>query len=481
MLGPCSEKYRFGIIGKNERKRGGGKKYKKKIEGKSGGGAGEHRNLEHRWRDMSTTALQKAIELVTKATEEDTAGKYDAALRFYDQAIEYFLHAIKYESQGEKQKHAIRSKVQTYLDRAEQIKKFLKEGKERKPVKDGKDSDSDEDTDKKKLQDKLSGAIVMEKPNVKWSDIAGLVGAKEALKEAVILPIKFPQLFTGNRKPWQGILLFGPPGTGKSYIAKAVATEADNSTFFSISSSDLMSKWLGESEKLVKNLFALARENRPSIIFIDEIDSLCSQRSDNESESARRIKTEFMVQMQGVGLNNDGILVLGATNIPWILDAAIRRRFEKRIYIPLPDIHARKEMFRIDVGKNRNNLSDQDYKFLAERTEGYSGYDISILVKDALMQPIRRVQSATHFKHVSGPSPKDPNTTVHDLLAPCSPGDAHAIEMSWLDVPSDKLADPVLSMQDLSRSLSSVKPTVNSADLDRLEQFKNDFGQDGQE
>ncbi|CAP38742.1 Protein CBG22081 [Caenorhabditis briggsae] len=146
---------------------------------------------------MSNTALQKAIELVTKATEEDTAGKYDAALRFYDQAIEYFLHAIKYESQGDKQKNAIRDKVAQYLNRAEQIKSFLKDSKsQKKPVKDGKDS-SDEDDDKKKFQDKLSGAIVMEKPNVKWNDIAGLEGAKEALKEAVILPIKFPQLFTG--------------------------------------------------------------------------------------------------------------------------------------------------------------------------------------------------------------------------------------------------------------------------------------------
>lgn len=429
------------------------------------------------------TSLQKAIELVTTATEQDKAGKYESAMSYYDQAISYFIHAIKYEAQGDKQKETIRSKCTTYLNRYEQIKKFLKEGKDKKPMKEGgkdsKDSDSDEDTDKKKLQDKLSGAIVMEKPNVKWSDIAGLETAKEALKEAVILPIKFPQLFTGNRKPWRGILLFGPPGTGKSYIAKAVATEADNSTFFSVSSSDLMSKWLGESEKLVKNLFALAREHKPSIIFVDEIDSLCSSRSDNESESARRVKTEFMVQMQGVGLNNDGVLVLGATNIPWILDAAIRRRFEKRIYIPLPEMNARKDMFRLDVGRNNNNLTDSDYKILAERTEGYSGYDINILVKDALMQPVRRVQSATHFKYVSGPSRKDPSMIVHDLLTPCSPGDRGAMAMSWLDVPGDKLAEPILTMQDMLRSLATVKPTVNNADLTKLEQFKNDFGQEG--
>jgi vacuolar protein-sorting-associated protein 4 len=194
------------------------------------------------------------------------------------------------------------------------------------------------------------GAILSEKPNVRWDDVAGLDGAKEALKEAVILPIKFPHLFTGKRVPWRGILLYGPPGTGKSFLAKAVATEAD-STFFSVSSSDLVSKWMGESERLVKNsflgnslslqhvtqpflvifrlvkqLFKMARENKPAIIFIDEVDSLCGTRGEGESEASRRIKTEFLVQMNGVGNETDGILVLGASNIPWQLDSAIRRR-----------------------------------------------------------------------------------------------------------------------------------------------------------
>uniref|UniRef100_A0A8C7XWN7 vesicle-fusing ATPase n=1 Tax=Oryzias sinensis TaxID=183150 RepID=A0A8C7XWN7_9TELE len=383
---------------------------------------------------MASGNLQKAIDLASKAAEEDKAKNYEEALRCYQHAVQYFLHVVKYETQGDRAKQSIRAKCADYLDRAEQLKEYLKKKENQetaKPVKEagdkGIESDEGDNQEKKKFKDQLSGAIVMEKPNIKWNDVAGLEGAKEALKEAVILPIKFPHLFTGKRTPWRGILLFGPPGTGKSYLAKAVATEANNSTFFSVSSSDLVSKWLGESEKLVKNLFALAREHRPSIIFIDEIDSLCGSRSENESEAARRIKTEFLVQMQGVGNDNEGILVLGATNIPWTLDSAIRRRFEKRIYIPLPEEHARSSMFKLHLGSTPNNLTEADFVTLGRKTDGYSGADISVIVRDALMQPVRRVQSAA----------------------------------------------------DMLRSVGSTKPTVNEQDLEKLKKFTEDFGQEG--
>lgn len=145
----------------------------------------------------------------------------------------------------------------------------------------------------------------------------------------------------------------------------------------------------------------MARENQPSIIFIDEVDALCGTRGEGESEAARRIKTEMLVQMDGVGHDSKGVLVIGATNIPWQLDAAIRRRFQRRIHITLPDPHARVVMFKISIGDTPTTLTSDDYKQLGEMSEGYSGSDIAIAVQDALMEPVRKVQQATHFRWVS--------------------------------------------------------------------------------
>jgi len=297
------------------------------------------------------------------------------------------------------------------------------------------------------------------------------------LKEAVILPIKFPQLFTGNRKPWEGILLYGPPGTGKSYLAKAVATEANNSTFFSVSSSDLVSKYVGESEKLVKQLFEMARDKKPAIVFIDEIDSLAGRRGDNEADNTRRIKTEFLVQMQGVGKDTRGVLTLGATNCPWDLDPAIRRRFAKRIYIPLPEKEARKGMFKLHVGNTPNDLTDKDHDILAEKSPGFSGSDISAVVQDALMEPVRTMQDATHFKEI-----KDPDDPTKIAIVPCTPSDPKGKEMSLMDISSEKqdlVKAPPLMLEHFLRVLANAKPSVGHEDIERHVQWTSEFGQEG--
>lgn len=238
-----------------------------------------------------------------------------------------------------------------------------------------------------------------------------------------------------------------------------------------------MSKYVGESERLVKELFEMARASKPAIIFIDEVDSMCGSRdSGSASEASNRVKTEFLVQMQGVGVDNEGLLVLGATNVPWKLDSAIRRRFEKRIYISLPDEGARKRLIRLHLGDTPNDLTDADIDTLAKKTEMYSGADIGIAVKEALMEPIRSFQRATHFKRMTK---YIDGVAHHDFLTPCSPADPQAYPMTWKDVPSGKLIPPNVTRSDFERAFARSRPSVNNADLEQNEKFTQDFGQEG--
>ncbi|KAL8941216.1 MAG: hypothetical protein Q9216_002393 [Gyalolechia sp. 2 TL-2023] len=251
--------------------------------------------------------------------------------------------------------------------------------------------------------------IVVSGDEVHWDDVAGLDVAKKALKEAVVYPFLRPDLFMGLREPARGMLLFGPPGTGKTMLARAVATES-RSTFFAISASSLTSKWLGESEKLVRALFSLAKALAPSIIFVDEIDSLLSARGgSSEHESTRRIKTEFLIQWSDLQRAAAGkqqsdkdrqegdasrVLVLAATNMPWAIDEAARRRFVRRQYIPLPESHVRESQLRTLLSHQKHSLKQTDIQVLVELTDGYSGSDITALAKDAAMGPLRSLGEA---------------------------------------------------------------------------------------
>lgn len=452
--------------------------------------------------------IKQGIEVVSEAIAADKNEEYEKALQLYRRALEVFMTGVKYEK-NPAARDTILKRVEGYMKRAEDLKTVLEQQRSAKAsggpskggagTKDKGDKDDDGDEEQNKLKASLSSAIVTEKPNVAWEDVAGLDGAKEALKEAVILPRRFPQLFVGKRRPWRGILLYGPPGTGKSFLAKAVATEAD-AQFFAVSSSDLVSKWQGESERLVKNLFAMARAEEHAIIFIDEIDSLCGSRSEGESDATRRIKTEFLVQMQGVSSSADGLLVLGATNIPWELDPAIRRRFEKRIYIPLPERPARATMLRLHLGDTPHTLTPADFDYLAGCSEGFSGSDLSVMVREALMEPLRACQSAKQFKPAAAP-PLEAGGPARTMLAPCEayPNCAYcpidlatapaakgaacarcgARRMTLYEVESDALMVPDVGPGDFEHILSKSKCTVGDDELTRFVTWTTDFGQEG--
>ena len=232
-----------------------------------------------------------------------------------------------------------------------------------------------------KLVEMICNEIMSTNPGVAWTDIAGLTFAKKCVQEVVVYPLLRPDLFTGLLSPPKGILLFGPPGTGKTLIGKAIASQA-MAKFFSISASSLTSKWHGEGEKMVRTLFSVARLYQPSVIFIDEIDSLLAQRNGNENEGSRRIKTEFLIQLDGATTSSeDRVLVVGATNRPQELDEAARRRLIKRLYIPLPDTVGRMDLITNLLKKSKNSLSQDELKEIVRKTKGYSGADLHALCK----------------------------------------------------------------------------------------------------
>ncbi|KAG1367629.1 putative Katanin p60 ATPase-containing subunit A1 [Cocos nucifera] len=316
------------------------------------------------------------------------------------------------------------------------------EGKSKRGQYEGPDAD---------LAAMLERDVLETSPGVRWDDVAGLSEAKRLLEEAVVLPLWMPEYFQGIRRPWKGVLMFGPPGTGKTLLAKAVATEC-GTTFFNVSSATLASKWRGESERMVRCLFDLARAYAPSTIFIDEIDSLCTSRgASGEHESSRRVKSELLVQVDGVNNSSTGedgqrkiVMVLAATNFPWDIDEALRRRLEKRIYIPLPNFESRKELIKINL-RTVEVAADVDIDVVARRTEGYSGDDLTNVCRDASLNGMRRKIAGKTRDEIKNMS-------------------------------KDEISNDPVAMCDFEEALSKVQRSVSAADIERHEKWFAEFG-----
>ena len=227
-------------------------------------------------------------------------------------------------------------------------------------------------------------AAFFEKADIDFSQVGGMEGVKKEIEMKIIHPLQHPDLYKAyGKKIGGGILLYGPPGCGKTYLAKATAGQV-KARFINVSLNDILDMWVGNSEKNLHEIFEVARKNTPCVLFFDEIDALGASRSDMKQSSGRNLINQFLQELDGIDNNNDGVLILGATNAPWHLDTAFRRpgRFDRIIFVPPPDQQAREEIFKLKL--KEKPVDGLDYASLSKKSGDYSGADIEAAIDIAV-------------------------------------------------------------------------------------------------
>ena len=396
----------------------------------------------------------KIKELETNAIKFDKLEEYQKAFDLYKQVANEINYLLKNDKNLYNKEDYIK-KAKSYILRAKEIKqKILNK------IVEKKDEINDEEI--------ILKIINKEIPKVKWEDIIGHEKAKEILKEDLILPFKFPQLFKGKRKPWKSILLFGLQGVGKRLLAKAVANEFQGNFFF-VSVAEIVGKYLEKSEHIIKDLFDLARKKKPSVILWDEIDSVMSERSENDF--TRKIKALILIEIDNI-LNEEGILFLSVTCYPWGLDHSFIKKFQKKIYLSYPELDSRKKMFQFYLKDTPNTLTEEQFEYLAEKTNYYSGSDISTLCQQANFEPVTKCLISEYFKKIPGINGFKWNYT------PCDENEPGAMKMKMTELPEIKaLLPPKVEYKDFIDVLKRNKVDFCYYNLEKMEKFNEEFGE----
>jgi vacuolar protein-sorting-associated protein 4 len=378
---------------------------------------------------MST--LAEVVSIFARAKEKDVEGNRDEALALMDEAILAMTVYIRNEG-DEAGKQILQQRLGDFTKYRNSL------------------------TVRTKLTEKETNATAISPADMKkvgWEDIVGLDFIKKKLKYELTFRMRFPDVFK-DIKPWNTLLLYGPPGTGKTMLACAIATQLKGK-FYSVSAGSLLSKWQGESERAIKNLFETARANRPSVIFIDEVDGLLMSRTTGDTQSLHLVKNEFLKELNE---ENKDVMFIGATNLPWMLDDAIRRRFDHLVHVPLPDAQERAALFDKLLPSDMAGDRESNIAELGAVTDGYSAADIDkIVMKHARPMPFERAAQATEFflrddgKYQAG----------------------MGMQMTIDQIPDNQLYVEPLSYDDVKECIIQIRPSVSAETCVQHEVWKN--------
>lgn len=440
------------------------------------------------------TLVNKGGEEVEKANDAVRNGSVQNAIYHLKRSLFHYRAALKHESCTDS--HFILTRhTNDIMHRIEELEKELLNGnvrgknedRQQGPIAEGGNNDIYTQEKQTKIQLQSLKLSPEELPDIGWKDVIGLEQVKEILKQSVQYPFEMPQVYYGNRQPAKGILLYGPPGVGKTFIVKALAKEC-NISFFSISSASIISKYVGDSARNIKALFEVVKESKPCILFIDEIESLCNNRDSDgsgvqHSSESMKVVDEFLIQFDGITKSDmSGVLVIGATNYPWKLDKAILRRLELRVFMPLPSEEDRFSLLKDSLSHNKDDIGEsisiENLKSVAKWTDLYSSSDITAMIRQAYRATVNDITNASYYKAIY----TDPGDKTKFCVVPCT-AEEYEIDktmikkMSYKEIPNKARIRPrSVTIEHLVDAMKIIKPVTDLTALEKFDHWTDKHG-----
>lgn len=429
---------------------------------------------------MADDILQQVSVTVALANKEDSDGECKKSLETWKSVILELLAWLKSDlpMAASRDKKKVAEVCFAYITYASKLKKYINQLEMGGMLAGAPSTGDSHHTDTpEQLEDKLKVSTQVDLINVTMDDIFGLSDTKKRILAAVVDPIAHHEYFYKDRAPPAGVMLFGAPGVAKTTLAHAAATEAKKAAqannkhcyFFSVSPAVFSSAWQAMPVKLVKAFFNMIRKNTPAIVFIDEMESFFSSRMEGGSENSFQMKGELLIQMNPNHPQNENIFFIGATNMPWMIDAGFARRFKKAFYIAMPTKEDRKEIFKLKLAKIRHSVTPSDEEFIASHTHGFTGDDLGRLIEEANQMPCSKIKAGEYF--TQDQVPIQCRHWECQLWHPCLQSAPGAVQLRFTDIKPEDICEPHVSIHDFRAVLKTLEKTVDPEFLYKYIEF----------